>query len=94
MCKALGVTELGPFVVKEEGMKHPVGLYLYMTVFHSASGVAKTSQKPGELNSQSRTEDEYKEFLFGPRGAVDVGLGLGRSRVPLRANCIKIEAAA
>lgn len=93
MCKALGVTVLGLFVV-EEDMKHPVGLYLYLTVFHSASGVAKTSQKPGELNSQSRTEDEYKEFLFGPRGAVDVGLGLGRSRVPLRANCIKIEAAA
>lgn len=32
-----GITELGPFAVKEESVKRPVGLYPYWTtVFHSA----------------------------------------------------------
>lgn len=47
MCKAFGVTELGPFAVKGEGLKHPVGLYLGLTVFHSASAVPRLLRSQG-----------------------------------------------
>lgn len=47
MCKAFGVTELGPFAVKGEGLKHPVGFYLGLTAFHSASAVPRLLRSQG-----------------------------------------------
>lgn len=47
MCKAFGITESGRFVVKGEGMKHPVGFYLGLMVFHSASAVPRLLRSQG-----------------------------------------------
>lgn len=55
--KTLGVTELRLFVEKAEGMEHPVGLYLHLTAFHSASEV------PRPLRSQSGCIYNHKKKM-------------------------------